>query len=434
MKITGLKITNVGILEDVDLKLDKPLILFYGEIRQGKSTILNAIRWAFGGAFPSDIIRHGQTTARVEIAFEGGMIRRDWYVAKDKTTKAKDLVFVRGGKPVPSPVNELKRLLNPFLLDQDHLRKMTETERKAYFAEVFAIDTTALDTELYNVARDASDLRAKIKGYGEIDLTPVEVIDPAPLREELKQMKQAHEEACKTVDKENEAAIKRNSDIQRGKEKLEEIDLSITELKSKLEALEKSKATIKDWLAKNPILTLRARPDALDTSSIDAKLMISSASAVKAEQYRANLKRAEQRKADEEKLSKLSTREREIKKQKIAKLKGISESCGIKDLSFDEAGTFTYQGTQAGMLSTSQIMKLSSELSALYPEGLGIDLIDRAESLGKSIFEFVSRAEEEKKTILATIVGEAPAKVPEHIGVFVVSNGKVEEQELGITP
>lgn len=77
------------------------------------------------------------------------------------------------------------------------------------------------------------------------------------------------------------------------------------------------------------------------------------------------------------------------------------------------------------MLSGSQIMKLSSELSALYPEGLGIDLIDRGESLGKSIFLFVDRAEKEEKTILATIVGERPADVPENIGVFVVEKGAV---------
>ena len=92
---------------------------------------------------------------------------------------------------------------------------------------------------------------------------------------------------------------------------------------------------------------------------------------------------------------------------------------------FDETGDFTYDGTQAGMLSTSQLMQLSSELSALYPEGLGVELLDGAESLGKSVFEFVNRAKAENKTILATIVGERPAKVPENIGVFVVEEGKV---------
>ena len=41
-------------------------------------------------------------------------------------------------------------------------------------------------------------------------------------------------------------------------------------------------------------------------------------------------------------------------------------------------------------------------------------------------FGFVKRAEEEKITILATIVGEKPANVPENIGVFVVEKGKIK--------
>jgi hypothetical protein len=78
------------------------------------------------------------------------------------------------------------------------------------------------------------------------------------------------------------------------------------------------------------------------------------------------------------------------------------------------------------MLSTSQILKLSHELSALYPEGFGLDLIDRGESLGKSIFDFIEKAKREDKTILATIVGERPAQTPPEVGVFVVENGKVK--------
>jgi hypothetical protein len=82
------------------------------------------------------------------------------------------------------------------------------------------------------------------------------------------------------------------------------------------------------------------------------------------------------------------------------------------------------------MISDSQLMKLSQALSSLYPEGFGLSLLDRGESLGKSIFTFVERAQKEERTILATIVGDKPAKVPEHIGVFVVEDGKVKQEAL----
>ena len=72
MKIKKLIITNVGKLAgEQEISVNKPLILFYGEIRQGKSTILNAVRWACGGKFPDDIISHGQVEASVTIEFEG---------------------------------------------------------------------------------------------------------------------------------------------------------------------------------------------------------------------------------------------------------------------------------------------------------------------------------------------------------------------------
>jgi DNA repair exonuclease SbcCD ATPase subunit len=45
MKIQKLIIKNIGIIEDTTIEFNKPLLLFYGEIRQGKTTILNAVRW-----------------------------------------------------------------------------------------------------------------------------------------------------------------------------------------------------------------------------------------------------------------------------------------------------------------------------------------------------------------------------------------------------
>jgi hypothetical protein len=167
-----------------------------------------------------------------------------------------------------------------------------------------------------------------------------------------------------------------------------------------------------------------------DTSELEKQIQDAGATNVRAEQYQKNLARDAQRKADEKKLAELEARQKAIKLEKQSKLQSIEASCGIKGLKFDEDGNFIYDGTTAGMISDSQIMRLSSELSALYPDGFGLDLIDRAESLGKSIFEFVDKAKAEKKSILATIVGEKPAKVPADIGVFVVENGKITDGQL----
>lgn len=455
MKVTKLTIHNIGKIGDTVINLDKPLILFYGEIRQGKTTILNAVRWVCGGEFPSDIITHGKDEAHIELEFEGGMITRSWYRGKDenKKTKSRPVIFVRNGKPVSSPVSEIKRFLNPFLIDQDHLRNKNELERKQFFAELFAVDTTELDKEWFDNDRAASNLRIAIKSYGEIDLTPVDPVDitelegklrrmrdgykteKAELEKQLQTMTSEHDAACARIDRENDLVRGHNSKVDDDLREQSRLSEEITSLEARLVRLRSQLAAVKPEAKK----LLAVKPNAPDrsviqkqildlqpdTSALEKQLQEAGATNVRAEQYTASKKRADEKKGKEAEASKLEARQREIKHEKQSKLKTVSDSCGIKELEFDDVGNFIYQGTQAGMLSTSQIMRLSSELSALYPEGFGLELLDRGESLGKSIFDFVERAKSENKTILATIVGEHPAKVPQDVGVFVVNDGKV---------
>ena len=97
MKVKQLKIVNIGMIESETIELNKPLIIFYGEIRAGKSTLLNAVRWVCGGSFPADIIRHGQTEAEIELTLENGSLRREFYRSSDGSTRARALVFIRDG-------------------------------------------------------------------------------------------------------------------------------------------------------------------------------------------------------------------------------------------------------------------------------------------------------------------------------------------------
>lgn len=422
MKPAKLVIKNIGKIADTTIDINKPLILFYDEIKQGKTTILNCVRWVCGGEFPDDIISHGASEGAIELHFDGGMIGRSFYRAKTGETKARAVVFVKNGKPVSSPVAEIKRLLNPFLLDQDFLRNKTELERKQYFTELFAVDTTELDTELFNSQREAQALRAKIAGYGEIDLTKIEVVDVRAAQDRLNSINATHDEACDKIETENESIRTHNNSVERVENTKSDIESTLESYRKKVKDLEAQLKAIELPKRKE----LKSKPVKPDTTALENQIREAGATNVRATQYQHNLNRQKAKKNDEEKLSAMEKRQREIKAEKQAKLKSISSTCGIEGLEFDEAGNFIYDGTTAGMISDSQIMRLSSELSALYPDGFGLDLIDRAESLGKSIFEFVDRAKAENKSILATIVGERPASVPENVGVFVVENGKVK--------
>lgn len=424
MKAQSLTIKNIGLITEETIEINLPLILFFGDIKQGKTTILNCFKWVCGGAFPDDIIQHGKDEGAIDFGFDNAIISRSFYRSKPDaegktTTKARDIVFIRDGKPVGNPVSEIKRLLNPFLLDQDYLKKMGDTDRKRWFGEFFAVDTSALDQERVVLDREATQLRATIKGYGEISLVKAEPVDVEPLKKELAAIRSSYSDRMVEHRAKQEAGSKRIADRTRGTEQLSEIE-------DQIKALEAKRNTITTWMNQNPVLPISPLPPPPETSALEERISGAAAQNVRAEQFQKDKQRADAKATDQKKLSEKEARMRQIKADKIAKLEGITKDCKIKGLSFDDEGNFRYEDTDSGMLSTSQIIKLSSELSSLYPEGFGLELLDRAESLGKSIFEFIERAKAQDLSILATVVGEAPAKVPDHVGVFVVEKGKIK--------
>ena len=295
------------------------------------------------------------------------------------------------------------------------------------------MDTSSIDKALTLNEGNARELRAKIKGYGDIDLTPIERMDVSKLRAMLQDLKADWNRACSVIELENEEIQKHNNSIawkqnerKRFRDTIISLEEQIVELREQLRDVRDNLSKVEESLRVNPPKRRSCLPNKPDTYDLEKQIDDGIAANVRHEQYQKNLERDKQRKADQHSLSTIELATKNMREERSKKILEVNQGCPIKGLEFKEDGTFTYQGTSAGMLSGSQVMKLSSELSALYPEGLGLDLIDRAESLGKSIFTFIERAQKEKKTILATIVGEKPTKVPENVGVFVVENGKIK--------
>jgi DNA repair ATPase RecN len=426
MKVTKLIIKNIGMISSEVIQLNKPLILFYGEIRQGKSTILNAVRWVCGAKWPSDIIKHGEKEGSIQLEFAGGCVSRSWYrSARSKETIAREISFVKDGKPVTRPAQAIQSLLNPFLINQNYLTEMGEADRKKFFTELFAVDTTALDTEMAAANKKASELRAALTAYGDIDLTVYEAVDTSALKSQLNAIRADYDQAVESINAENAKITDANATVARGVAALQQAKNAILELEQKLADAKANAEKVAAWLSSHTKCELLPMPSRLDTSALEAQIENSTAQNVRAEQYVKNKVTASKRDQQQAELKALEDRQRAIKAEKTAKLTAITDESGVKGLKFTDDGDFTYGGTTASMLSTSEIMRLSSDLSSLYPDGFGLDLIDRGESLGASIFELVDRAKSDDLTILATVVGERPAKTPPEIGVFVVKNGKL---------
>lgn len=398
-------IKNIGIISDIELEINKPLIIFFGEIKSGKTTILNAIRLLFGGSYPDDIIRHGEEYAFVHLFLDNNTsIRREFYL-KDGHAVSRQIQYIKDGQLVKNPVTEIKKLVNPFLLNQNFFAEKNSIEKARYLVELFGLDTSEIDSKIKNIEERNKEIRIQIKAYGEIDVLN-EVEEPQPINDLL--------EKKQSIDEYNSQVRMREIEIERKKIELDEI-------KRQLAVLELKKSNIEKWLIENQNL------DLIDSSEIDKKIQSYEANKMLYMQYLQNKRKQEDKNKIEKELRENETLLRNWRIDKLKKLSELNNQINIQGFQFTEDGSFLYENTTPEMLSTAQIMELSSKLSSLYPNELGLELIDRGESLGKSIYEYIEKAEKEELSILSTIVGEKPAIVPENIGVFVVENGKIKQ-------
>jgi len=405
MKIKSLQIQNIGKIADEVIEFNKSLNLFYGEILQGKTTILNAVKLCFGGSYSNDLIKHGETEAMVLLKFNNGSIKRTFYISKEGVLKDRAIEFIDDGEIIKKPTDAIKKLLNPFLLDQNFLINKSISDTKKYFIDILDIDTTKIDSEIKKLVDEAKELRSDIKAAGDLELEEVE-------------------------EPENE------DDLIEQKEKIVSQLLIKDEYVDQIRLIEEEKEKLSNMVQpEDKKKTLAEYKEERD--NINSQISNLKADKVLYDQYLKDKKKLDEKVENEASLKKNTEQQKKFGKDKIKLLTEISKNCKIKDLEFDEFGNIIYQETAIDMLSTSQLMNLSSECSALYPEGLGIELIDHAESLGfaskgsakEAVSIYVDRAKKESKTILATIVGENPSNLPEDIGVFVVSGGKIEKTE-----
>ncbi len=445
--VTRLQIKNLGCTKDIDVALDDPLLLFYGKRRQGKSTILNAVRLLAGGSFPPDLLRHGEKDGLTCLTTTDGSVSRTFYRGKDGATKARPIDYIVDGKPVRgNVVKQIADLFNPFLLNDRYFIDMREKEKQEYLLTLLNVNTADVDNEIVRREARAKELRSEIKAFGTITPVPVEPVDEVALVAAREEIVQQHAKEQKTVENSNQVAQNHNSTRDRGvrafaanKEDVSAIENEIKEIQKKLEDAEnrlmvavKAQDKTARWLddQANAVKPLADLPPAPDTSALDASISNAKATAVRYEIYQGELNKAKERDAKSAELSAETKAIKTAGDERRAKLTEASGSCPITDLTVNEEGEILYQGTTMAMISDSQEMELTGRLQGQFPEGLGIQLVDRAESMGEDICDLVDLAKDQKRTILAAVVGNKPAIVPDDVGVFIVEQGAVKDDDM----
>ena len=418
MKLIRLEIKNIGLVKDETIEINKHLTLFFGDIKQGKTTRLNCVKWVLGGIFPDDIISHGEESGSIKMVLDDGYIKREFYRGKNGTTARKIEAIIKG-ELQSKPTEYIKQMVNPFLLDQDYFIKMSSLEKKRYLFDILGLDFSAQNKELQMREKEASELRSKINFYGDIQLDPCEEVDIQKIRDEMQEALNNHKYESDKIKDLSKIIETHNRLYDEKKSMVSRIRLQIAEL-------EKQMNELSTWLIVNEHKPLIEDIPSPDLTEFNARIDAAQEHNYKYKQYKEAEKKQREKENDERRLQQIELGIVKLRKQKIDMLKTSNDQVKIEGLSFDENSNIVFDGTMIDMMSNSQMMTLSSYLRSLYNNELAIELIDRGESLGKSIYGFIDKAKKDQLTILATIVGEKPAKIDDEIGVYVVENGKVK--------
>ncbi len=189
MRIVELLAENVKRLKAVFIKPDGNVIVIGGKNAQGKSSVLDSIAYAFGGASlcPPEPIRKGSKKASVKITLDDLVIERTFTPGNSRL-----VVKRKNGDIVSSPQTILDTLTNKFTFDPLAFARMLAKEQMATLKELVNLDFADADEkragfyeQRRDFNRDAKAVQARIDALPELEDPPKEQIKVSSLLAEL---------------------------------------------------------------------------------------------------------------------------------------------------------------------------------------------------------------------------------------------------------
>lgn len=165
--IAALAVENVKRIQAVQLSPNGKSVMVKGRNAQGKSSLIDAIAYALGGAklCPAAPIRKGQETASAEVQLDNGLkILRTWTQAGTylKVTTAE-------GAEVKSPQKVLDELAGTLTFDPLAFSRKTPAEQRAELLDLIGLTDQlkkieAEEAKVYGGRRDWGRERDRLKG------------------------------------------------------------------------------------------------------------------------------------------------------------------------------------------------------------------------------------------------------------------------------
>jgi DNA repair exonuclease SbcCD ATPase subunit len=427
MKIIGLEAENFKRLVAVSLKLDGKSLIIGGDNEQGKSSLIDAIWVALGGASAmkeleiTKPIRKGADKAKIVLDLGDLKVTREWTPTEALVVENKD------GAVYKSPQAMLDKLMGK-VFDPFEFARMKETDRKELLLSLvdigidlneWAVKKKTVYDERTLLNRDIKSLQARIAAIS-LDITaPDDEVSVTDLTAELeKRMK--HNEANERIrgelvdcDWQVNAAQVTQTNL---KNKIDELNKQLKELSVQLKTAEKdvTQAIANKELKQSEINVLSDLP--LD----EIRVQIQDAEGINA-RVRQNKQRTaltEELKSIQDKADALTTSLDEMDKEKAEKLS--KADFPVTGLSITENGV-TFNDLPFGQASREEQIRVGMAIAMKMSPEIKVIRISGGESLDTNNLALIMKmADDNGYQILMERVGD-----PGKIGI-IIENGKVK--------
>lgn len=165
--ISTLHIKNIGIIDDLNIDLNKGLNVLTGETGAGKTLIIDSLKIISGGRFSKDMIRRGMSNSYVELcmyvpesekAEDGNII-----VSREITSSGKNMCKINGRMVT---VNELKEFMKDFIEihGQNDNQNLLDNKKHLNYLDGYSGEIiTSLKESYKNYYNEYKDIVKKLK-------------------------------------------------------------------------------------------------------------------------------------------------------------------------------------------------------------------------------------------------------------------------------
>lgn len=249
MLITCVQVEGYKRLRKVSIKpdADRHLILIGGRNRQGKSSLLDALTAAFGGAkaVAGDPVRHGAEEAAIFVELDGGKLTIDRVIKPDGTTQLE----VRDEEgALRKPQETLNTLIGARFLDPLKFLKLSPKDQRSQLMKLIPEAARIADLDVRNakardrrteVGRDLNKAKGELARLAEVPVG--ELVDVAALTAELRafgEQQRAGEAAAAESERRERDAVTANDRLGGVLTQIEDLRRALVQLEGRVPELQ----------------------------------------------------------------------------------------------------------------------------------------------------------------------------------------------------